>query len=571
MTVRSLLLCLLALVSAVDVGAQRRAASIPPNVARDIETLHNAPGSRREIASVSIAAGEVVAASLAVRNGPASIAGHIRGSVVGINANITLLPGARVDGDIIVVGGQVDGRSDAQIGGDVRVYSDVLRYRIDGDRLIVEGIETREESDSDFWRRRDPAADRTRFDLLSLATARTYNRVEGLPVLLGPRLRVQRGWGSLTVEARGIVRTAEPVRWDRGTLGHDARVDLRFGTGAGWGFGVEHYDQVAAVEEWQMSPSEAGIGSAVLRRDFRDHYGRLGGRGTVRGFLTDDVSLRVSVAEERWTSREARNPWTLLRSDDRWRPNPTMDEGVARLFTTGLDIDTRNQRYSPWAGWYVNAEVERGTLNAESFGARRAGPVLTLPVPDEAPTWTRGFLDVRRYNRLTPGAQLNVRAVVGGWMGGDALPLQRRLSVGGPATLPGFDFRRHWRGGEDRLQCSEPGGVVAGVPAMCDRIALIQVEYQGSLGFDVADYESTWIPAELDGPTWIAFANAGRGWRARDDALTSYGTQSFPAFSTYKSDIGLGLDFGALSVAVAKSVSDAKEPVNVIVRLERRF
>ena len=32
--------------------------------------------------------------------------------------------------------------------------------------------------------------------------------------------------------------------------------------------------------------------------------------------------------------------------------------------------------------------------------------------------------------------------LLGGWLGGDELPLQRRLSVGGSGTLPGFDFRR---------------------------------------------------------------------------------------------------------------------------------
>jgi hypothetical protein len=37
--------------------------------------------------------------------------------------------------------------------------------------------------------------------LVSLATASTYNRVEGLPVLIGPRLRLTRPWGALTVEA----------------------------------------------------------------------------------------------------------------------------------------------------------------------------------------------------------------------------------------------------------------------------------------------------------------------------------------------------------------------------------
>jgi hypothetical protein len=161
--------------------------------------------------------------------------------------------------------------------------------------------------------------------------------------------------------------------------------------------------------------------------------------------------------------------------------------------------------------------------------------------------------------------------VYGGWLGGDELPLQRRLSVGGPATLPGFDFRRHWRGGEDRLQCSDPRGGVPGMPALCDRVALAQIEYRGSLGWDVADYDHAWIPAEISGPTWIAFLNAGRGWRARGDARSEYAVQSFPDLSTFKTDMGLGLDFGSVSLALAKALSDGREPVNVIVRLERRF
>jgi hypothetical protein len=571
MLTRSLILTAAVVVGAVVPAAEAQRGAppaLPVAVTRDLESVYNTPGTRREGGAVEIAADVVVRGNLAVRLGPVTVAGHIEGSLVAINADVTLLPSARIDGDVLVVGGRVDGRSEARIGGDVRVYAEQVRYRMEDERLIVEGVEARPQSDSAFWRGR--LGDRTRFDLVSLATASTYNRVEGLPVLIGPRLRLTRPWGALTVEARGIVRTAEPVRWDRGTLGHSARVALRRGERAGVGVELQHYDEVTAVEDWQMSAGEAGFGAFLLHRDFRDHFGRHGGRATVRGYLSDEMSLSLSVADERWSSREARRPWTLIRSDDPWRPNPTVDAGKATVATVALDVDTRTQRYSPWAGWYLRAEVERGDLTATALGERSAATWPIDPGPT-ASTWTRGFFDVRRYNRLAPGAQLNLRFVYGGWLGGDALPLQRRLSVGGPATLPGFDFRRHWRGGEDRLQCSDAGGAVPGMPALCDRVALAQVEFRSTMSFDLSDFDHEWIPAEINGPTWMLFANAGRGWRARGESGSTYAVTSFPAFDTFKTDLGVGLDFGSVSVALAKSVSDAKEPVNVIVRLERRF
>lgn len=552
-----------------DATAQGRgtAPALPPAVAREIETIHDAAETARRDGPVTVAADEVLG-PLVVRGGGVTVAGTVRGMLVGLNADVTLLPGARVEGGVLVVGGRVDGRLEARITGDVRVYAEAVRYRLEGERLVIEGAAAPDE-DRDFWRR-GGLGDRSRFDLLSVATASTYNRVEGLPVLIGPRLRVDRAWGELTLEARGIVRTADPIRWDRGTLGHTARVSLRRGATRGLGVELRHYDEVAAVEDWQMSASESGFASFVLRRDFRDHYGRHGGGGTLRGYLSDDVSLALTAVQERWASRPTRDAWTLLRSEDPWRDNPTMDEGVARLLTARVDLDTRTQRDSPWAGWYLRAELERGTLDGTAAGWRGPGAWPALPT-DASATWTRGLVDLRRYNRLGPDVQVNLRAVYGGWLGGDPLPLQRRLSVGGPATLPGFDFRRHWRGGEDRLQCSGDAGGAPGMPALCDRVALAQLELRGPTLFDVAAFDHHWIPAEISGPTWFLFANAGRGWTARPEAGATRAAVSFPGFDTFKTDIGLGLDFGSISVAVAKAVSDASEPANVIVRLERRF
>ena len=71
---------------------------------------------------------------------------------------------------------------------------------------------------------------------------------------------------------------------------------------------------------------------------------------------------------------------------------------------------------------------------------------LDAPAPDVA--YGRGFLDVRRYNRVSPTAQVNLRLVAGGWLHGDALPAQRRLSLGGAGTLPGYDFLLQAMGGD---------------------------------------------------------------------------------------------------------------------------
>jgi hypothetical protein len=217
---------------------------------------------------------------------------------------------------------------------------------------------------------------------------------------------------------------------------------------------------------------------------------------------------------------------------------------------------------------------------------------LALAAEPAPVTYSRGFLDLRRYNRIAPGAQLNLRAVVAGWIGGDPLPLERRLSLGGPGSLPGYDFRR-FAPGPDVLTCS--GGAAdapLGVPAQCDRMALAQVEYRGDLhlsAWSSSDYRAVDGDAapvaaaarrrphwhfrgiRTDG-NWVVFADAGRGWmvgsRAGD---TAYPRDQFPELGTFRTDVGVGLDFDPVGVYVAKAVSDSKLPANFFVRVRKRF
>jgi hypothetical protein len=191
-------------------------------------------------------------------------------------------------------------------------------------------------------------------------------------------------------------------------------------------------------------------------------------------------------------------------------------------------------------------------------------------VPVGPTRYHRGFLDLRRYNRVAPNAQLNLRLVLGGWLSGDPLPLQRRLSIDGPGTVPGFDFRS--TGGTDVGTCSE-GIAPPGRPAQCERVALTQREYRNDLhvSLSLGRGETRRTRFRADG-AWVFFADAGRGWLVNaPESPLNLGRTELPPLSSYRTDIGAGLSFEHVGVYLAKALSVPNEPLNVFLRVRHRF
>jgi len=559
---RAIALGILALASAA--GAQQGEGP-----ARDIAGVavaaYNGPRTMRVTGVLEVAAGRTVEGDVAVLNGPVIVAGRITGMLVAINADVRLAPGATIGGGLIVVGGTIAGREGATVHGEVLRQPELLRYHLADQRLVAE---TETAVDDAWWKRRprrraQPSDNRSWHDL-TFTSAHTYNRVEGLPILIGPRVHQVTNWGRFSLDAYGIVRTASPVAWNRGTLGHDVTSELQLGRTLGLGVGGRLFDIVDRVEDWQMSDAENGLAAFALHRDFSDYYRRHGALGFVKLHAGPEADLTFSLSSERWEDARERDPFSLLRGDEPWRPNPLMDEGAMHLATTRLRVDTRRRVSALWGGWYLDAAVERGTgtLAADSW----------VPRLDDI-GYTRGFVDARRYTRLAPDASLNLRFVAGGWMSGDRLPAERRLSVGGPATLPGYDFRRAWRVDPDVLTCG--GTDRLGAPANCDRIMLLQAEFRGDFNVgwmrnDVRD--DWWRPGFNRRAAWVLFADAGRGWSVgAPDLATTYAKDDLPPFSTFRADVGAGLDFGSVGIYLAKATTTASEPVNVIVRVQHRF
>src|SRR3982751_4971887 len=87
---------------------------------------------------------------------------------------------------------------------------------------------------------------------LVLSSGKTYNRVEGLPVMLGPVLHDSIQSAELNVSVMGIIRSAEAFHWDSQNLGHRINADFRVGRGRGYGLSASSYDIVTPIEPWQL-------------------------------------------------------------------------------------------------------------------------------------------------------------------------------------------------------------------------------------------------------------------------------------------------------------------------------
>jgi hypothetical protein len=566
---RNLLLSLLGACVPLALHAQQRDTvpvrdALPRDVAREVVSLFNATTTLRATDRTEIEAGREVEGNVAVLNGPLTVGGHVRGRVLAINSDVILQRGARIDGDLLVVGGEVEGSDGAVIGGELRIYHPALRYTQEGDQLVAQLDQT---SVEEQWWRRLERRGRRNFNRLEIANAGVYNRVEGLPVRIGPVLYRDQGWGHLRLDATAVLRTESSFSGATPDVGHEVAGEARAGRQFGVSVGGRLYDVVRPVEDWQLSNAEVALASFFFHRDYRDYYGRHGGQLFAALRATEDADLTLSYGDERWRARATRDPFTLAWNEMAWRENPQMDAGRFHLVNVTLRIDTRNDVLNPWAGWYVFADFERGAGRIEVAGPTSAD---VRPVTAGPTRYHRGFLDVRRYNRISPSAQLNVRMVLGGWLSGDPLPLQRRLSIDGPGTVPGFDFRSAQ--GLEVGTCSD-GAAPAGRPAQCERVALTQLEYRNDLHVSVSRGRGATrrTPLRLDG-AWVFFADAGRGWLVNAPASPlNIGRHDLPPLSSYRTDIGAGLALEHVGIYVAKALSVPNEQMNLFVRVRHRF
>jgi hypothetical protein len=556
-------------------GATLQARHLPRVVTDEVIHFYNAPGTTRLVGRTRLPRGNEWRGDVAVRSGPAIIGGRVDGTLVVINGDVLLEPGAEVTGSLIIVGGTVQGTEEARIGGEVRQYREPLLYRLRGEgdeiayapnlrrRLWNPGAHV-------SWGTADTRSS------LTVATGGTFNRVEGLPIVFGPlfdwKLRENL---RIRLDALGVFRSAGDLSDKRSDLGYMLRTELRSGEIRPFGVGFRAYDVVAPIEDW-LRNAEVGWSAFVFARDYRDYYLNKGWAARLFAHPERQIALALELRRDWQASVADRDPWTLFRNSDAWRPNPPIDEGHYTTLSANATLDTRNDVNDPTSGWLLRTTLERSGSKDVTPQAGVPAAVRGAIPTDGSYAFSRLFLDVRRYARVSPSGRVNLRLLAGGWLGGDPLPLQRRLSLGGPDPLTGYDFR-HSACNRDIADPAFAGSLVAA----CDRVLALQAEYRGHLklnwsytpfgtGRDEGDEEQQGgTLLRLEGPDLVVFGDAGQAWLV-GNGPGRLPSDRLPTLGSWLAELGLGVDWGGFGVYVAKAVTTG-ERLRFTVRLDHRF
>jgi hypothetical protein len=541
---RPLLGVLIALLVSLPAVAQEREierSTVPRDLADRLIGIANDPGTARFQGETTIPSDSVVPGDVVVL-GSLRLGGRVGGELIVVEGDVDLGPASEVVGDLTVVGGEVRGDELAHVGGTLmafglpRAIPVNLADRVSTDeRGLPNGIR------GDFGREGS-----TRFTL----DAATFNRLEGLSITAGPAFSTG-GRNPFRAHIFVIWRSEGRSPFQNDRLGYRVemeqlllgRRELRIGAGL--------FSRVEPIESWGLTDQENSWSAFLFTNDQRDHLEVRGGRAFVRVTPRHlPVDLTVELRDERSGVVAPGDPWSVVSRDRPWRQQPLVSEGSLRSLVAQIRLDTRDDRYEPGAGWLVQAvwqEELDGALTLPEVTVSSESPQGTptlVGLPEITSDVSRAFLDVRRYNTVGRGTYLNLRGVIGGSARGAVLAPQFQHTLGGPGSLPGHPAFA--------ADCGARGGLVSlkreGVERTmypfygCDRFALFQAEYRGSLGNFLGLGSSGHRRGRESDPRWVVFFDAGRAWADGD-----WGDFSRPDSSTLY-DAGLGVLVGGLGI-----------------------
>ena len=546
----------------VPIQAQEQAierAKLPRAIAARVLAFYRDSATTRLSGDTRIDAAR--AGNLAVLDGTLTIAAPVDGSVLVLNGDVAFEPGGSVSGDLTIVGGELRSGLDAPIDGTLIAYGG-------GEDDVA--VSDDDDDDDDGWRRRGRRTDERDHRVhiggadLKVDVRESYNRVEGLPLQVGPVIETN-ARNPLRIEATAVLRTEDGSTPQVERVGYAATIEQFLGGRRELGVGASVFSVVSPVESWQMSDAEASLATFLFHFDPRDHYERTGWGAHLRYEPGDlPLDLRVEYRDQEFATVGAGDPWTVF--GDGWRLQPLVAEGDLRSLAARATVDLRDDDDEPTSGWYFDARVRRGVDGSLEVPPRYDETLaLRAPLVFDA-AFTTGMLDVRHYARVGTEGVLALRAIGGGSLTAEALAPQFQHTFGGPRALGGFAFREADCGARAETVRVQYG---ARTPSFhptygCDRFAVVQAEYRGGFdfGFDMLEISDHW-DGDYDAG-WTVFVEGGRGW-AYDTALTERSSTETLA------DAGIGLFLGDLGLYVAVPVTGEDHDARFFARLGRRF
>jgi hypothetical protein len=469
---------------------------------------------------------------------------HEGNTVIGkmdtINSNVVVKAGTltvygRINGDVLVVGGDLKIKDNAYISGNVKVINgEVLK---DEDAVVVGYIDKSSSQKEKAYREETKDFRRASTRLNAIWVPETtnldnfifrYNRVEGLFLGLGSEKRYywddqkqysaygSVGYGFRSYKVRGNLGLSRQFAFDDGQL-----LEVE----------VEGHSLTDSKEDWLIGVGENTMAAFFIHEDFRDYFERKGfgvnaGYAAQQDYLTAQV--KIGYLSDEYNSMTNQTEWSLFGGNKVFRLNPPINEGMMRSVVGSAGLSTVTTTIYGPQGWSMlaTAEVTKMNMKSEFEFNRYVG-------------------DIRRFQPLGRYDNLNVRVRVGSSEG--VLPIQKAFDMGGLGTVPAFPFK------------GETG----------NRMLLMNAElvFNGDFLGDIAFWPS-WLMREFN---FVVFSDAGL---VRMMPATAAWTDGFNDihFSDFQHDIGVGVGTRSGSFRVAFVWrTDRSEPPRLTFRIARPF
>ncbi|HEY7472553.1 MAG TPA: BamA/TamA family outer membrane protein [Gemmatimonadota bacterium] len=374
---------------------------------RVVRIALEAPGASVTSGNRTIGVADTVAGPVAHFGGTLMIEGDVRGDVTAVGSQVTLRPGAAIEGNLTVVGGALYGTTMADVAG-TRIWLRQERVAVTGsaDRLFV-----------DYEPPPGPG-----FPIEPKGFAGVvihgYNGVDGLSFGLEAGLKERRE-GPRTELAGGPV-----FRSERDDVGWRVAA-LRDLPGAGGiTIGAGAYRVTTSPEAWHRGERGNGLASLFFADDDRTYHERTGYELWIeKVFPPIALTVRASWRDDDFESLESVEPFAFFGDDEDWRVNPPVDEGSGRALAARVTWDRRDDPKFPVRGVWAEGRLEHWGVGADfEFDWAQGQARAYVPIP------------------TTPGSFLGLRVMGGGRLGGgDTLAPQFLYRLGGGSTVPGYE------------------------------------------------------------------------------------------------------------------------------------
>jgi len=493
-------------------------------------------GIFRFFGDVTVHPNELIDGAVVVMKGKITLEGEVKGDVIAVFGDIEMGPHSFIDGDVVSVGGKIRREPGSTVTGDVvetslRGVHVVNRYINDKD------VRTKKHPPSKITRQwtRIPTNRYQRNFEDNDAVKFRYNRVEGL--FLGLQMPRDYWWKQTHYNVAlyghlGYGFSNKEMRYQLGLerwFFDDLRITL----------GGQIYDLTETQDDWLIPDLENSLAALFIKEDFQDFYRRQGYCAYVKQNLTPAFEISAEYRVDQFYNMDQVTQWAVFGGHKKFFPNPAIDEFEAlKSLVARVCIDTRNDRRHPSQGWYI------------SFEGQFAGPRLNLnneailPATQEIVDFDRYILDIRRYQPLGYGENLDLRLRAGSARG--VLPQQFLFDMGGFSSLRGYDYKYFQNG---------------------DRLLLANLEYR--IHGRRTSFHDIWLFEHFN---IILFADAGLLWNSEQNQSYQEGFDHL-TLGDLKTDLGIALTNhdGDIRLNFAKRTDIGNQPVVVTFRINRAF